>query len=69
MPAHLLKQSQSQMLNNGEKKKIKQKAETNKGIKNRALSADAINHMNETDLLTEALLAIGDEQPIVARYT
>lgn len=55
------------MLNNSEKKKQKQKAELNKGIKNRALSADAIN-INETDLLTEALLAIADEQPIVARY-
>lgn len=54
------------MLNNSEKKK--QKAEPNKGIKNRALSADAINNINETDLLTEALLAIADEQPIVARY-
>jgi hypothetical protein len=34
--------------------------------KNKALSADAINHMDPM-YLTEALEAFGDEQPIVAR--
>uniref|UniRef100_A0A914Y9U4 Uncharacterized protein n=1 Tax=Panagrolaimus superbus TaxID=310955 RepID=A0A914Y9U4_9BILA len=43
----------------GEKKSEKLK-------KNKALSADAINHM-DPNYLTEALEAFGDEQPIVAR--
>lgn len=70
VPDQLLKQSQSQILNQSEKQKtkLKDKAEAEaKGVKNRAHSADTINQINEADLLTAALLAIGEEQPIVAR--
>lgn len=69
IPDFFVQQSQSQILpstsltpfpifKKGEKGKLKGK---------KALSADAINQMDPA-YLTEALEAIGDEQPIVARW-
>lgn len=43
------------------------KEDSSKLKKNKTLSADAINYL-DPDYLTEALAAIGDEQPIVARF-
>jgi hypothetical protein len=54
-----LKTSQSQMLS-----KHKKSSAIKRG---KAFSSDAINEL-DPDYLIEALLAIGDEQPIVARY-
>ena len=43
------------------------KDDSSKMKKTKAFSADAINYL-DPDYLTEALAAIGDEQPIVARF-
>lgn len=56
-----MKVSQSQNLHN--KKSGRRKETLSKG---KAFSSDAINEL-DPEYLTEALLAIGDEQPMVAR--
>ncbi|KAI1730650.1 hypothetical protein Ddc_03361 [Ditylenchus destructor] len=59
--------ARSQQLYAAEKEKKKQAKKGGDDLKkSKAFSADAINELDPT-YLTEALLAIGDEQPIVAR--
>ncbi|CAD5229061.1 unnamed protein product [Bursaphelenchus okinawaensis] len=60
-----MKTSQSQTLVPKEKAKKKKKESLAKG---KAFSADCINEL-DPEYLTEALMAIGDNQPVVARST
>ena len=69
VPDFFVQQSQSQILPSTSMSQFSLFKKGDKGDKlkrNKALSADAINQMDPA-YLTEALEAIGDEQPIVAR--
>lgn len=62
-----LKTSQSQTLATKPSSKHKHKKDSSASKRNKAYSTDAVNDLADPDFLIEALMAIGDDQPTVAR--